>query len=127
MIPGNASKAAADYMQAIHLAEIQLKINPNDADVLGSLAHYYSRTNETPRARKYLEKALKADPQNVDVLLIACLVHLEAGERQEALLYLQKAVTAGYGKEQLLANPELGSLHSDPQFDRIAREAKSYQ
>jgi len=127
MIPGDASKAAAAYRQAIHLAEIQLKVNPDDADVLGSLAHYYSRTNEVARARKYLEKALKADPQNVDVLLIACLVHLEAGERQEALLWLQKAVTAGYAKEQLLADPELTSLHSDPQFDRIAREAKSYQ
>jgi serine/threonine protein kinase/Tfp pilus assembly protein PilF len=127
MIPGDASQAAAAYLQAIHLAEIQLKINPNDADLLSSLAHYYSRTNDPAHARKYLEKALKADPQNVEVLLIACLLHLDAGERHEALLWLQKAVSAGYVKEQLAANPELKSLHADPEFERLAKEAKSYQ
>ena len=127
MIPGNASKAAADYQQAILLAEMQLKINPNDADVLSSLAHFYARTNEAVLARKHLENALKIDPQNVDVLLIACLLHLEAGERNEALLWLQRAVNAGYARAQLLANPELKNLHSDPDFRRLANEAKSYQ
>jgi serine/threonine protein kinase/Tfp pilus assembly protein PilF len=127
MIPGDESKSAADYQQAIHLAEVQLKINPNDADVLSLLAHYYARSNDPARARKYLEKALKADPQNVDVLLIACLVHLEAGERQEAMQLLRKAVAGGYAKEQLIANPELKILHGDPQFEHLAREAKSYQ
>jgi eukaryotic-like serine/threonine-protein kinase len=127
MIPGDASEAAAAYRQAIQQGEVQLKINPNDAEVLSWLAHYYSRTNDPGRARKYLEKALKAAPQDVDVLLIACLLHLEAGERHEALLSLQKAVNAGYAREQLLANPELKSLHGDPEFERLAKEAKSYQ
>lgn len=127
MMPGHASDAAADYQQAIHLAEGQLTINPNDSDLLSSLAHYYSRTNDTPRARKYLEKALKASPQDVNVLLIACLIHLEAGDRREALQLLQKAVSAGYPREQLLANPELKSLRSDPEFERLAKEATSYQ
>jgi len=40
---------------------------------------------------------------------------------------LQKAVSAGYPREQLLANPELKSLHSDPEFERSVKEAKSYQ
>jgi tetratricopeptide (TPR) repeat protein len=127
MIPGESPQAAEAYQHAIGLAEMQLKINPVDADMLSSLALYYARTNDAIRARNYLGKALKANPQDVDVLRIACLVHLEAGERQEALLWLQKAVSAGYTKEQLLANPELTSLHSDPQFDRLAKQAKSYQ
>jgi serine/threonine protein kinase/tetratricopeptide (TPR) repeat protein/TolB-like protein len=127
MMPGHASDAAADYKQSIQLAERQLTVNPNDSDLLSSLAHYYARTNDPARARKYLEKALKASPQDVDVLLIACLIHLEAGERREALQSLQKAVSGGYPREQLLANPELKSLHSDPEFERLAKEAKSYQ
>jgi len=127
MIPGDSSKAAAAYQQAIHLAENQLKINPNDSGVLSYLAHYYSRMNDPVRARKYLEQAIKADPQGVDVLVIACLIHLEAGERQDALMWLQKAVAAGYPRELLLANPELKSLRSDAQFDRLAKEAKTYQ
>ena len=70
---------------------------------------------------------MKQKPDDVDVLRIACLVYLETGNRQEAMRWLQKAVTAGYAKEQLLANPELTSLHSDPQFELLAKEAKSYQ
>jgi tetratricopeptide (TPR) repeat protein len=127
MIPSQSSNAATAYKQAIHFAEMQLKINPNDSDVLSSLATYYARTNDSVRARDYLDKALRQKPDDVDVLRIACLVHLEAGNRPEALRWLQKAVTAGYAKEQLLANPELNSLHSDPQFERLAKEAKSYQ
>lgn len=127
MIPGQSTNAAAAYKQAIHFAEAQLKINPVDSDVLSSLATYYARSNDPVRARSYLEKALKQKPDDVDVLRIASLVYLEEGNRPEALHWLQKAVAAGYAREQLLANPELTSLHSDPQFDRLAKEAKSYQ
>ena len=127
MIPGRSANAAASYKQAIQLAEKQLQINPNDSDVLSSLATYYARTNDPVGARKYLERALKEKPEDVDVLRIACLVYLEESNRQEAMRWLQKAVTAGYARELLLANPELNSLHSDPQFERLAKEAKSYQ
>ena len=127
MIPGQSANAAAAYKQAIQLAEMQLKINPNDSDVLSSLATYYARTNDPVRAHTYLASALKQKPEDVDVLRIACLVYLEAGNRQESLRWLQKAVSVGYAREQLLANPELNSLHSDPQFERLAKEAKSYQ
>jgi eukaryotic-like serine/threonine-protein kinase len=127
MIPGQSANAAAAYKQAIHFAERQLEINPIDSDVLSSLATYYARTNDPVRARSYLEKALKQKPDDVDILRIACLVYLEAGNRDEAMRWLQKSVAAGYAKEQLLANPELNSLHSHPQFERLAKEAKSYQ
>jgi tetratricopeptide (TPR) repeat protein len=89
--------------------------------VLSSLAHYYARTNDSARARAYLLRALKADAQDVDILLNACLIYLEAGEREEALSWLRKAVSAGYSREQLLANPELHSLHSSLEFDLLAK------
>ena len=85
MIPAQSSKATEAYVQAIRLAETQLKINPNDSDVLIALAQYYSRTNNPVNAQRYLNRALRARPQNVDVLRVACLVHLETGGRQEAL------------------------------------------
>ncbi|HXX45542.1 MAG TPA: tetratricopeptide repeat protein [Candidatus Acidoferrales bacterium] len=127
MIPGDDSKATEAYRQAIHLAEVQLTINPNNADALSSLAEYLARTHDPAAARRYLDRALKLQPQDVDVLFDACLVHLEAGEREAALTWLQKAIAAGYSRQQLLANPELVSLHSDPRFDRLAKQAKSYQ
>ena len=127
MMPGKSSESAAAYQKAIQLAEAQLKVNKIDSDVLSSLALYYARTHDSARAEKYLAKALKQKPDDVDVLHIASLVNLEKGDRQEAMLWLKKAVAAGYAREQLLANPELFSLHSDPSFDPLVKEAKSYQ
>jgi serine/threonine-protein kinase len=127
MMPGKSSESAAAYQKAIQLAEAQLKVNKIDSDVLSSLALYYARTHDSARAEKYLAKALKQKPDDVDVLHIASLVNLEKGDRQEAMLWLKKAVAAGYAREQLLANPELFSLHSDPRFDPLVKEAKSYQ
>jgi tetratricopeptide (TPR) repeat protein len=127
MIPGAADKASAAYKQAISLAARQLDVNPNDPDALSSLAQYYSRTGDPGRAKKYIAMALKLNPSEVDTLRIACLVHLEAGERQEALKWLEKTVHAGYPREQLVADPELASLRSAPEFTRLANEAATFK
>jgi tetratricopeptide (TPR) repeat protein len=127
MIPDEANKASASYKQAISLAEKELKVNASDADVLSSLALYYSRTGEMGEARRYLLKALQVSPNDVDILRIACLVHLEAKEPQESLKWLEKAVYAGYPREQLIANPELASLRSEPHFDRLLKEGASFK
>ena len=127
MMPGHSSEAAEAYHQAIRLAEAQLKINAIDSDVLSSLAQYYARIHDAGRARKYLDKALKQKPDDVDILRVACLVYLEEGNREQAMNWLEHSVKAGYAREQLVANPELASLHSDPQFVRLLKEAKSYQ
>jgi tetratricopeptide (TPR) repeat protein/TolB-like protein len=127
MIPGDAEKASTAYKQAIALAEKQLDINPNDSDVLSSLAQYHSRLGDANGARQYLGRALQLSPDNMDILRIACLVHLEAKEKQESLKWLEKSVRAGYSREQLVANPELASLRSEPEFSRLVKEAVSYK
>jgi len=127
MISGEANKASASYKQAISLAEKELKVNPRDTDVLSSLALYHSRIDDAVEARQYLSRALHASPNDVDILRIACLVHLEAGEQKESLKWLEKAVHAGYPREQLIANPELASLRSEPEFNRLAGEAVSFK
>ena len=127
MIAGDADKASTAYKQAIALAEKQLDINRNDSDVLSSLALYHSRLGDANGARQYLGRALQSSPDNVDILRIACLVHLEAKERQESLKWLEKSVHAGYTREQLVANPELESLRSEPEFSRLVKEAISYK
>jgi len=127
MIPGDSAKAADSYAKAIQLAEAQLKVNSRDATALSSLALYLARTHDPTRAKTYIDKALASAPHNSDVLLSACLVQLEAGNRARALAWLRKSVAAGYTKQQMLANPELAALHSDPEFSRLAQEAKSYR
>jgi serine/threonine protein kinase/tetratricopeptide (TPR) repeat protein len=127
MMPAKTAKATAAYQQAIRLAEGQLKINPKDPNVLSYVAHYYSRTNEPALARQYLEKALALPTEDTDVFLNAALVYLDSSERDQAFVWLRKNVNVGYTREQLLANPDLKDLHSDPRFDRLSKDAKSYQ
>jgi serine/threonine-protein kinase len=125
MIPAESSKAPETYRRAISLAQKDLELNPKNADVQSDLALYYARAGDAQKAHDYLAKALKATPSDVDVLRIACLVHLEAGERQEALRWLRQAVRAGYPRGQIVANPELTTLRSEPEFERLVKEAKA--
>ncbi|HWZ79784.1 MAG TPA: protein kinase [Candidatus Sulfotelmatobacter sp.] len=127
MIPGESDKAVKAYEQAILLAEKLLVVNPSDSDVLSSLALYHSRIGDAIGARQYLVRALKVNPNDVDILRIACLVHLEAREKQESLKWLEKSVHAGYPREQLVANPELASLRSEPEFRLLVGEAVSFK
>jgi serine/threonine protein kinase/tetratricopeptide (TPR) repeat protein len=127
MIPGELDKAGTAYKQAISLAEKELKVNPNDTEVLSSLALWHSRIGDTVRARTYLDAALQQSPNDVDILRIACLVHLEAGKKRESLDWLEKAVRAGYPREQLIANPELAHLRAEPEFGRLVDESVSYK
>jgi serine/threonine-protein kinase len=127
MIPSESEKASMTYKQAISLADKQLKVNPSDTDVLSSLALWHSRIGDAVEARRFLGAALRASPNDVDILRIACLVHLEAGEKKESINWLEKAVRAGYPREQLVANPELSSLRSQPNFARLVGDAVSFK
>jgi eukaryotic-like serine/threonine-protein kinase len=122
-----SDKANRAYKQAISLAEQQLKVNPSDTDSLSSLALFHSRVGDDAEARQYLGSAIKKSPNDVDTLRIACLVHLEAGDKQESLKWLEKSVRAGYSREQLISNPELASLRSEPEFSRIVSESSSFK
>jgi tetratricopeptide (TPR) repeat protein/predicted Ser/Thr protein kinase len=126
MIPTESNNAAMAYRQAISLANDQLKVNPNDTDVMSSLALYHSRIGEAKTAREYLSKVLQVRPNDSDILRIASLIHLDAGERQESLKWLEKSVRAGYPRGQLVANPELAALRSEPGFTRLAKIANSF-
>ena len=127
MIPGEANRASTSYKEAISLAEKLLAVNPSDSDVLSSLAHYHSRIGDRAQARAYLDAAIRNSPKDVDILLTACLVHLDAGEKTESLKWLEKAVQAGYPREQLVSNPELVSLRSEPEFIRLEGKAVSFK
>jgi tetratricopeptide (TPR) repeat protein len=123
MIPAEVDKAPQVYRRAIALAQNELTVNPNDAEVQSDLALYYARVGDPVQALDHLKKALRSLPNDVDVLRIACLVHLEAGETKEALNWLGQSVKAGYPRGQLVANPELAGLRGDPVFQQLVKEA----
>jgi serine/threonine protein kinase/Flp pilus assembly protein TadD len=127
MIPGESNKAASAYREAITLAEKQLEINPKDVETLSRLALYQARTGEGAQAQQNLAAALKIGRSDWSILEVACLIYLEEGDRPGAFKWLELAVRAGYPRGMLVADPELASLRSDPEFASLAAKAKTYQ
>jgi serine/threonine protein kinase/tetratricopeptide (TPR) repeat protein len=127
MVPGKPNQAVEDYRRAAALAQQQLQLNPRAPGVLGDLAYYSARLGNQAQARRYLKEALTEDPTDVDILRYACVIELEGGNRQAALNWLAKAVHAGLPRGELLADPDLASLHSDPEFTALAQQAQTSQ
>src|SRR6266576_3984039 len=62
--PGRRSEAPAAYGQAITIGEEKLRLNPNDAVLLSSLAIYHAMRGEKKPALDNLDSALRLQPQS---------------------------------------------------------------
>jgi serine/threonine-protein kinase len=107
----NKSQSVMPLRKAVELAQGELKVNPHDADVLSSLANYYSMLGDREHALLYLGQALYQGHNDKELLLDAASVYNHLGENGLALEFLAKMVQAGYTPEKIR------SLH---EFDNLA-------
>jgi len=110
------NESALVYRKAADLAEEMLYANPEDAEILTNLAHYYARLGDDERATRYLSRALFAAPDDTYAHYYAALVHLEAGRLQEALEEIQRSVELGYPIVLLAPDPQFAELRSNKSF-----------
>jgi len=82
----------------------QLKTQPDNAAVLGEVAHIYFTAHQFNEAQSYYEKSLQADPKNVGVRadLASCLFY--AGEADKAIATLEEALRYDPHSAQVLFN-----------------------
>lgn len=118
-ISGKMDKAQQNYQRAIELAEEQKKINPNDPDVISSLAGYYAMIANREKALSYITQALKMAPKNVQVMYLAGTTFEQLGERDKALQWIGKALENGYSRSEIENQPELRELVADLRFQQI--------
>jgi serine/threonine-protein kinase len=117
--PEYAAKAPAAFRRAIQAAEAQLAVNPNDADVLSSLAVYRAKLGDRSRSLAEVEKARRLAPSDQNVAFTSVLVFELAGKRERALAALKEALGAGYSLEEARREPELAELRKDPRCRRL--------
>jgi tetratricopeptide (TPR) repeat protein len=120
---GQASAAQAAYEHAIDLAYKDYRVNPRDADTLSSLSLYYAKKGDTARALEFIHRARTLQPDAVQLLDVEAIVNALANRPKEALEAVRAALAKGYSAQEFKNEPELRSLQSLPEFQRLLAEA----
>jgi len=118
-IPDEKQKADDAHRRAIQHAEEQLQVNPNDPDLLTSLAGYYTEFDEKQKSLSFLHKTIQLQPTDVSLIFRIGYIYEQLEMRNEALMWLEKALA----KEDLLteieSDPALRDLRNDPRFKKM--------
>ena len=119
MVAGGHQKAHESYTRAIQLAHEHLAANPGDADARSSLALYLMRDDRRKEALVELDRVL-AQPNPIPAVLFkSALVAELAGDRPRALQLLGRTLAAGYQLREIVHEPDLVKLRTDPDYHRL--------
>jgi tetratricopeptide (TPR) repeat protein len=117
--PTLAHEAPDAYHRAIELADRELRVNPRNARVRGSLAVYWAKLGEKDKALAEIDRAVQLAPANTIVLFDSVLVHELTNERERALSALDTALREGYSIDEVRREPELKELRKDPRYASV--------
>ena len=113
------TESAAAYGKAIALGEENLRLNPNDAQLLGYLAEYHAMRGERKPALARLDACLRFQPKSPDLLLNAGIVYQQLGDTNRCLDALEKAVELGVSPELLRDTPNFDVLSNNSRFQGL--------
>ena len=122
---GEKNESINAYRKAIGLAEADLKVNPQDSDVLSDLAVYWSMIGDRAHALDYIGQALQLGHGEKQLLFSAAEVYNHLGETGPALEWLTKAVQAGYSTNRIRDLPSFQNLVDNPQYQQLVSQSNS--
>jgi serine/threonine-protein kinase len=109
-------RARSARRKAIHLLELALKLNPQNAEGQATLAALYAKEGFRDKALDGIHISLALSPNNQYVLAQIADAYELIGNRKEAIQYLQKAIGQGLTRGLLNEDPEIQGVISDPGF-----------
>jgi serine/threonine protein kinase/tetratricopeptide (TPR) repeat protein len=112
-------KAKTTYEQAITLALKALRVNPQDSSTLGNLASYYAKNGDSKKGLDFIHRARSIAPNDNDLMYKEAVVEAIAGQQADALSSLRAAFEKGYPVQQAKNDPELKSLATNPELDKL--------
>ncbi len=108
--------------KAISLAELELKINPKNTEVLASMASYYAMIGDLSNAKILLKKIEKFEIQSVDTYFSVGSIYEEfLHDRDNALKWIRTAIKKGYPLNEVNNAFGLKNLRQDPRYENILR------
>jgi tetratricopeptide (TPR) repeat protein len=118
---GQEQKALAMYDRAISAAYSELQVNPQNADVMGTLAMCYAAKGELSRAQQLIQRARSIDGTDSGLMYDEAVVFSLRGQLPDALTSLRRALQSGASFEDAAKDPDLAAVRSLPGYRPVAK------
>lgn len=119
---GQKEKADAAYEKAISLAFQDLRVNPQDTDVMGDLASYWAKKGDPTQAMEFIQRARKINKFDLELIHTQATVEALTNKPSEAVQNLREALSRGYPIKQVQGDPDLSVLQNRPDFQALMKE-----
>jgi serine/threonine-protein kinase len=114
--------ARESYRRAIALSREALEKNPTDAETLGRLAVYLTKTPACTEAGTRIREALRLKPDAVVLQFKAAKVAEACGNPKSALNYLESAIRKGYPRKEIEHDPDLALLRQSNGYQALEHQ-----
>ena len=119
---GQTDKAHAAYQQAISAGYKELQTNPQDTSVLAEVALSYANLGKPQDADTFIARARAQDKKDVNLAYTEVQINALNGKPSQALTLLAAVLADHYPAESAAVDPDLESLHSNPEFAKLIKK-----
>jgi tetratricopeptide (TPR) repeat protein len=120
--PGERSKANDAFLHAIKLGEEARKVNPNDPQLISSLAGFYAMVGKKDKALEDIDKSLKLSADDAEIMYRTGTTYEQLGDRKKAIDWIIKSIKNGYSRSEIENQPELKKLLSDERYKKLVSQ-----
>jgi len=126
-LPENDEETDAAYRQARVLAELELKVNPEQGYALAALAHYCASLEEYECARTNLAASLDTEITEFYAYYFAALVSIRLDDHQQAVAAIMRALELGFPQEMMEVDPMLAPVRGHERLASFIQESEATQ
>ena len=119
---GRTDKAHAAYQQAISAGYKELQTNPQDTTVLTEVALSYASLGKAQDADTFIARARAQNKKDVNLAYAEVQINALTGRPSQAMTLLAAALENHFPAEFAAVDPDLESLHSNPEFDKLIKK-----
>ena len=119
---GQKDKADAAYDKAIALAYQELRVDPQNTEVMGDVASYAAKRGDSARAAEFIQRARSIDKSDLELMHTQAVVENFANKPAEAVNTLREVLSKGYSMKAVQEDPDLANLQSRPDFQALAKQ-----
>jgi serine/threonine-protein kinase len=119
---GQTDKAHAAYQLAISAGYKELQTNPQDTSVLTEVALSYANLGKPQDADTFIARARAQDKKDVNLAYAEVQINALNGKSSQALALLAGVLENHFPAEFAAVDPDLESLHSNPEFDKLIKK-----